>query len=67
MKEQFYVDLRRREEAKKRWEKLQKTLQEEPIDKSEYYCTDMNFPMRNCHPVIRRRTLAQVWDLIKFK
>ena len=47
--------------------KTSKTLQEEPIDKSEYYCTDMNFPMRNCHPVIRRRTLAQVWDLIKFK
>lgn len=66
MKEQFYIDLRIREDAKKNWqEKLQNQLPKDPLDKSKHYCTDMNFPWRKCRPVIRRRTLAQVWELLE--
>ena len=69
MKEEFYVDLRKREIASEALKERLKNPLEPPVSKSMHYystdyCTDMDFPMRKCRPVVRRRTLAQVWDLI---
>lgn len=62
MKEYFYIDLERRADALKKYEAQ---LQEEKLDKSQYSCFNMHFPNRECRPVERRRTLAQVWKLIE--
>lgn len=64
MKEQFYVDLRRREEAQAKLS----VRPSEPVvpteDKLISRFEPRDFPERACRPVVRRRSLKSVWELI---
>lgn len=64
MKEQFYVDLRRREEARAKWT----GRPSEPVvpteDKLISSFEPRDFPEQACRPVVRRRSLKSVWELI---
>lgn len=64
MKEQFFIDLRRREEAQAR----RVARPSEPVfpmeDKRISAFEPGDFPERGCRPVVRRRPIKDVWRLL---
>lgn len=64
MKEQFYIDLKRREEARTEWIGHASEPAVPTVDKLISRFEPRLFPERDCRPVVRRRSLTDVWKLI---
>lgn len=64
MREQFFIDLRRREEAQAR----RVARRSEPVfsmeDKRISVFEPSDFPERECRSVVRRRSIKDVWRLL---
>lgn len=68
MKEQFYIDLKRREEAQLKWQNQQRQMCEPPVSFEEKLISvfePRHFPQRECRPIVRRRTMEEVWKLLE--
>ena len=64
MKEQFYVDLKRREEAQAKWTGHPSEPAVPTEDKLISRFEPRDFPERACRPVVRRRSIKDVWELL---
>lgn len=66
MKEQFYIDIKRREEALKKLAEYDDS--EQPTSTYDKFISRFEpryFPKRECSPVVRRRTMEEVRKLIE--
>lgn len=67
MREAFYIDMERREKAKKMWEE-EKMYDDPDFDYEGMYTSGfepINFPRRECKPIVRTRSREQVRKMIK--
>lgn len=68
MREQFYIDQERMEEARRRWAEEAKYPPPVSLDEKLEYSgfEPFNFPDREGQPVVRRRTRAQIRELLEW-
>lgn len=67
MRESFYIDLERREAARKMWE--EEKMYEDPNSDDERLAISvfepLDFPKRECKPIVRTRSREQVRKMIR--
>lgn len=67
MREAFYIDMERREKARKMWE--EEKMYEDPNFDDERLAISvfepLDFPKRECKPIVRTRSREQVRKMIK--
>lgn len=65
MKESFYIDMERRKQVQEDWKSIDKVPPVSLDEKLNYSGFEpYNFPDRECKPIVRRRSRAEVLRLI---
>lgn len=65
MKEMYYIDLERRADVQPAWAAYNSEPAVPTEDKLISRFEPRRFPLRECRPVTRRRSLSDVWKLIE--